>query len=49
VVSACYNFSKLLKYLTASQKEQAALMTLSHGDEKQPGPGRLFGEARNFK
>jgi error-prone DNA polymerase len=48
VVSACYNFSKLLKHLTASQKEQAALLTLSSGDEK-PEPGKLFGEARNFK
>jgi error-prone DNA polymerase len=48
VVSACYNFSRLLKHLTASQKEQAALLTLSHSDEK-PVPGNLFGEARNFK
>ncbi|WP_207510963.1 error-prone DNA polymerase [Longitalea luteola] len=47
VVSACYNFSKLLKQLTASQKEQAALLTLSRGDERPPG--KLFGEARNFK
>lgn len=48
IVSACYNFSKLLKHLTYSQKEQAALLTLSRGDEK-PEPGNLFGEARNFK
>jgi error-prone DNA polymerase len=48
VVSACYNFSKLLRHLTASQKEQAALSTLPRGDEK-PEPGKLFGEARNFK
>jgi error-prone DNA polymerase len=48
VVSACYNFSKLLKGLTSTQKEQAALVTLSRGDEKQE-PGKLFGEARNFK
>lgn len=48
VVSACYNFSKLLKHLTASQKEEATLLTLSRGDEK-PVPGNLFGEARNFK
>lgn len=48
VVSACYNFSKLLKHLTASQKEQAALLTLSRGDE-QPVTSKLFGEARNFK
>jgi error-prone DNA polymerase len=48
VVSACYNFSKLLKHLTASQKEQAALPASSRGDEK-PLPGNLFGEARNFK
>jgi error-prone DNA polymerase len=47
VVSACYNFSRLLKQLTASQKEQAALSTFSRGDE--PAPGNLFGEARNFK
>lgn len=48
VVAACYNFSKLLKQLTASQKEQAALLTVSPGDEK-PVPGNLFAEARNFK
>jgi error-prone DNA polymerase len=28
IVSACYNFSKLLRHLTATQKKQAALMTL---------------------
>ena len=48
IVSACYNFSKLLKHLTASQKEQAALLTLSRGDEN-PEQGKLFGEGRNFK
>lgn len=48
VVAACYNFSKLLKRLTATQKEQAALSTLAGGDEK-PVTGNLFGEARNFK
>ncbi len=48
VVAACYNFSKLLKRLTATQKEQAALSTLARGDEK-PVIGNLFGEARNFK
>jgi error-prone DNA polymerase len=48
VVSACYNFSKLLKHLMASQKQQPALPVLSDGHEK-PVPGNLFGEARNFK
>ncbi|OQP56784.1 error-prone DNA polymerase [Niastella populi] len=48
VVAACYNYSKLLKRLTATQKEQAALSTLTRGDEK-PVTGNLFGEARNFK
>jgi error-prone DNA polymerase len=48
IVSACYNFSKLLKLLTATQKEQAALVTLPRGDE-QPEQGKLFGEGRNFK
>jgi error-prone DNA polymerase len=48
IVSACYNFSKLLKHLTDSSPKQGSLFNLSPADEK-PVPGNLFGEARNFK
>lgn len=48
VVSACYNFSKLLKHLTDSPAKEASLLTLSQVDKKTV-PGNLFGEARNFR
>jgi len=34
IVSRCYNLSKLLRYLTATNDEQLPLLTLSRADEK---------------
>jgi error-prone DNA polymerase len=48
IVSACYNFSKLLKQLTATQQEQAALQTLP-GNQQTPAQGNIFAEPRNFR
>lgn len=39
IVSACYDFSKFLRYLTASLNEQLSLLTLSRADEKSLPPG----------
>jgi error-prone DNA polymerase len=58
IVRACYDFSKLLRKLTASRSEELPLLTLSRADEKTPPPQsqkrevaqeKLFPEARNFK
>ncbi len=34
IVKRCYNFSKLLRYLTPSQNEELPLLTLAYPDEK---------------
>ena len=39
IVRCCYDFSKLLRHLTASPDEQLSLLTLSHADEKSLPPG----------
>jgi error-prone DNA polymerase len=44
IVQKCFNLSKLLKILTASQEEDLPLLTLSRGDEKV-----IFPAGRNFK
>lgn len=44
IVKRCYNFSKLLKHLTANNNEELPLLTLSRADEKSVIP-----DARNFK
>jgi error-prone DNA polymerase len=38
IVSACYNLSRLLRNLTASQQEELPLLTLSRADEKSVPP-----------
>jgi error-prone DNA polymerase len=61
IVKTCYNFSKLLRHLTASYKDPPVL-TLAYPDEKSIPSGldkrsqpkeanqkRIFPEARNFK
>jgi error-prone DNA polymerase len=40
ILSCCYNFSKLLRHLTASRDEQLPLLTFSHADEKSLPPGQ---------
>lgn len=39
IVSRCYNLSRLLRQLTASQEEDLPLLTLSRADEKSIPPG----------
>ncbi|RYY54455.1 MAG: error-prone DNA polymerase [Chitinophagaceae bacterium] len=39
IVQACYNFNKLLRGLTTSEKEELPLLTLSRADEKSIPPG----------
>jgi error-prone DNA polymerase len=39
IVSCCYNLSRLLRRLTASQDEELPLLTLSRADEKSVPPG----------
>jgi error-prone DNA polymerase len=39
IVSACYDFSKLLRHLTNSPNEPLPLLTLSRADEKSLPPG----------
>jgi error-prone DNA polymerase len=38
IVQSCHNFSKLLRYLTASKEEELTLLTLSRADEKTRVP-----------
>jgi len=60
IVQHCYNLSKLLTHLTASQNENPPLFTLSHADrrssphysnqnKKQPIQEEIFSKGRNFK
>ena len=61
IVSRCYNFSKLLRQLTASKSEDPSLTPLFHADEtsspflsektKEKGiaEGKIFPEGRNFR
>jgi error-prone DNA polymerase len=39
IVSACFDFSKLLRGLTASNKENLPVLTLAYSDEKSIPPG----------
>ena len=39
IVSRCYDLSKMLRHLTASNDEQLPLLTLSRADEKSLPPG----------
>ena len=39
IVSACYNFSKLLRHLTISKKEDIPILTLARPDERSLPPG----------
>lgn len=39
IVKRCYNFSKLLRHLTASQQQDPPLLTLAYPDEKSIPPG----------
>jgi error-prone DNA polymerase len=39
IVSACYDFSRFLRNLTAAQNEELPLLTLSRADEKSIPPG----------
>ncbi len=52
IVSACFNFSKLLRKLTPAAKEDLPLLTLSRADEKAPLPDKrsedVFYGGRNF-
>jgi error-prone DNA polymerase len=41
MVSCCYNFSKLLRHLTASRDERLPLLTLSRADEKSLPPAKI--------
>jgi error-prone DNA polymerase len=59
IVSAVYNFSRLLKKLTTSESENLPLLTLSRADEKTDNPDvrkknndeekSVFPESRDFK
>lgn len=61
IVKACYDFSKLLRMLTASGKKEVSLSTPARADEKNLLPGvkktqvrqdvqeKLFADARNFR
>jgi len=48
VVSACYDFSKLLRHLTASNDDDLPLLTLSRADEKSPTPDKRVLERENI-
>jgi len=39
IVQRCFNFSKLLRHLTASQDEDPPVLTLAYPDEKSVPPG----------
>jgi len=60
IVSACYDFSKLLRHLTSSNNDDLPLLTLSRADEKVPNPDKrvvarqdtnenAFNKSRNFR
>jgi error-prone DNA polymerase len=56
IVKRCYDFTRLLRSLTASQQEQLPLLTLSRADEKSVPPGlekntnaEVFHGGRNFR
>ena len=58
IVERCFNFSKLLQHLTATQKEDLSLKPLSRSDEtsspflkkkEQITQGNIFPEGRNFR
>src|SRR5688572_31401722 len=40
IVSCCFDFSKLLRHLTATQEDDLPLLTLSRADEKTLPPGQ---------
>ena len=42
IVSRCFDFSKLLRNLTASQDEKLPLLTLSRADEKSALPAENY-------
>jgi error-prone DNA polymerase len=52
IVNACYNFSRLLRKLTPTAREDLPLLTLSRADEKAPLPDKrsedVFYGGRNF-
>ena len=61
IVQKCFDFTKLLKGLTAKNEDQLPLLTLARGDEKtapipdkrsqvsEPAPNEIFSNGRNFK
>ena len=61
IVQQCYNMSKLLTHLTASQIDNPPVLTLSHADLKSSPPSNqnkkqtlsiqeeIFTKGRNFK
>lgn len=49
VANRCFNFSSLLRGMTAEPNVESALSTLSRGDEKQSGTEEVFYKGRNFR
>lgn len=45
----CFNLSSLLRGMTANRNTEAALSTLSRGDEKSSGTEEVFYKGRNFR
>lgn len=49
VASHCFNLSPLLRGMTANDRVESAVSTLSRGDEKSSGTEEVFYKGRNFR
>ncbi len=49
VANHCFNLSPLLRGMTANDKVESAVSTLSRGDEKSSGTEEVFYKGRNFR
>lgn len=49
VASHCFNLSPLLRSMTANDKVESVVSTLSRGDEKSSGTEAVFYKGRNFR